>query len=55
MVLHIIDLEVAVLQMPFARRFKGLSPIQYTVTRNKQDFAALESQGGSGRLSASRI
>ncbi len=54
MVLHIIELVVGVLQMPFARRFEGLSPMQYTVTRNKQDFAALESQGGFGRLSASR-
>ncbi len=55
MVFHIIELVVGVLQMPPARRFEGLSPVQYTVIRNKQDFAALESQRGFGHLSASRI
>ena len=34
MILHIIELVVGVLQMPFARRFEGLSLIQYTVTRS---------------------
>ena len=55
MVLYIIELVVGVLQMPFARRLENLPPMQYTIARNKQDFAALESQGGFGCLSASRI
>ncbi len=47
MVLHIIDLVGGVLQLSFARWLEDLPPMQYTVTRNKQDFATLNSIGGA--------
>ena len=36
-----------VLQMSFARWLQDLPPMQYTVTRNKQDFTMLNSKGGA--------
>ncbi len=38
MILHIIELVVGDLQMSPARRFEGLSLMQYTVTRSKHHF-----------------